>query len=188
MELRNETAINVAGLLRTMTGGSRTYELHLDAFPLGDGLIARDVEGEVRLTRLRDAVIAAVRVAGRVPLECVRCLRIYDQSFATEYSEEYRQTVDLRSGAELEPKSDEDEDTALIDENHELDLAETLRQEILVALPMRPDCGEICPGPGSLRPDLVETDEGDARLAALAQLLGEDSVDEEKLERDGSGG
>ena len=34
-----------------------------------------------------------------------------------------------------------------IDENHELDLREPLRQEILVALPMRPDCGPDCPGP-----------------------------------------
>ena len=62
--------------------------------------------------------------------------------FAVEFNEEYRQTVDLRTGLGIAAAADQDADTALIDENHELDLADVVRQEILVALPMRPDCGE----------------------------------------------
>jgi uncharacterized protein len=177
MDLRNETAINVAGLLKAPTGSGRAFALRLDRFPLDNEAVAEELDGDVRLTRLRDGVMARVRAGGRVALECARCLRVYDQPFAAEFAEEYRQTVDVRTGLGLEPGADEDEETSRIDENHELDLADVLRQEILVALPMRPDCGEVCPGP-----DPVAADEpappapGDDRFAALASLLGEDDA------------
>lgn len=186
MDLRNDTAINVAGLLKGNFGDRRRYALALDRFPLDEGLVAEGVAGEVRLTRLRDAVMAAVEVTGAVAMECSRCLRQYDQAFSASFSEEYRQSVDLRSGVELPPAEDDDADTSLIDENHELDLAEALRQEILVALPMRPDCGDECPGPAVLGAD-VQLDDAvapeaepavDGRFAALAGLLDDENDDD----------
>ena len=65
-----------------------------------------------------------------------------------------------------------DDDRFSIDENHELDFSEPLRQEILVSLPMRPACGDDCPGP-----DVLEAGDDEAvddRLAALAILLDDD--------------
>ncbi|CAA9558241.1 MAG: hypothetical protein AVDCRST_MAG59-2430 [uncultured Thermomicrobiales bacterium] len=180
-EIRNDTAVNVAGLLKGATGAVRTYRLVLDRFPLDDELVADDVVGDVRLTRLRDGIIAKVAVEGTVELECARCLREYDERFATAFDEEFRQMVDVRTGIDLLPNGDEDDHTAWIDENHELDLGEVLRQEILVALPMRPDCGERCPGPGVLVVGAAEDAPAnravDDRLAALALLLG-DEMDE----------
>lgn len=178
-ELRNETAVNVVGLLKAQTGATRSYHLVLDELVADGEAIARDITGDVRLTRLRDTVIARVAATGVAPLTCARCLREYDQPFAVEFDEEYRQTVDVRTGIDLLSDSDlqvqDEELISRIDENHELDLREPLRQEILVALPMRPDCGAECPGPDVLEagePD--ETDGVDARLAALASLLGDD--------------
>lgn len=166
-QLQNDTAINVAGLLKGQIGQVREFALALDRFPLDDGLVADDVAGTIRLTRLHDGVMARVAASGAVDMECVRCLRRYRQPFDVEFNEEYRQTVDVRTGAEVEV--DMDEDTARIDDNHLLDIGEVLRQEIVLALPMRPDCGEQCPGP-----DLVDDGEEpvvDDRLAALASLL-----------------
>jgi uncharacterized protein len=116
-----------------------------------------------------------------VPLTCARCLREYDQPFQVAFDEEYRQTVDVRTGVGLGSELSDDEQS-LIDENHELDLREPLRQEILIALPMRPDCGADCPGPDVLGAgDDEEPGEAiDERLAALASLLGDD----ETVERD----
>ncbi len=170
LELRNETAVNVVGLLRLGTGEKRHYRLLLDRFPLGDGLQAEDIEGEVRLTRLRSGIIADVTASGVAKLECVRCLRAYDQEFSVSFAEEYLPSVDLRTGMQLEPGEDEDEDTSLINENHELDLAEVLRQEILVSLPMRPFCGDMCPGPDALESGDSE-EPTDSRFSALAGLL-----------------
>lgn len=177
LDLHNDTAINVVGLLKGPVGTARRYGLRLDRFPLAADVAAVDMLGETRLTRLRDGIMAAVEVAGTVELECVRCLRAYAQPFVAEFAEEYRPTVDVRTGAGLDEVAvlDDDAVAATIDENHELDLGEVLRQEILVALPMRPDCGEDCPGPESLlgAPPAAPRDE---RFAALERLLEDESA------------
>lgn len=175
-ELRNETAVNVAGLLKAQVGAARVYDLVLDALVADDEIVARDLTGVVRLTRLRDGVMAHATAEGVATLTCVRCLREYEQPFAIELDEEYRQTVDVRTGIDLDGVGEDDEQTSRIDENHELDLREPLRQEILVSLPMRPDCGEECPGPDVLAAGDAddEADAVDDRLAALASLLGEE--------------
>lgn len=174
-ELRNETGVNVAGLLKGQIGETRTYRLTLDRFDTDGESVARNVEGSVRLTRLRDGVMASFDVAGVAPMTCVRCLQEYDQPFQVAFDEEYRQTVDVRTGLGLGAVVSEDEQGSLIDENHEIDLREPLRQEILVALPMRPDCGPECPGPDQVDAEGENADEAvDARLAALASLLGDE--------------
>ena len=170
-ELRNDTAVNVAGLLKGQTGAARAYRLLIDAFDLDEGTVARDIDGELRLTRLGEGILASVEATGAVPMSCARCLREYDQTFTVAFDEEYRQTVDVRTGADLGDEGSGDEAFSRIDENHELDLREPLRQEILEALPMRPDCGAECPGPDVLEVGDDENEGVDERLAALASLL-----------------
>ena len=184
-ELRNDTAVNVVGLLKGQTGATRSYRLLLDTFEADGETIAQDISGDVRLTRLRDAIIASVSAAGVVPMICARCLREYDQPFEVDFDEEYRQTVDVRTGFDLGGEPIEEDLVSRIDENHELDLREPLRQEILVALPMRPDCGSECPGPDLLEvggEDGASDDPVDERLAALANLLADDQVMERERE------
>jgi uncharacterized protein len=173
-KLRNETAINVAGLLKGQIGSTRSYRLLLDSFTADGETIARQIEGDVRLTRLRDGVLVSVQASGISPLECARCLREYEQLFEIDFDEEYRQTVDIRTGVELGVDVEDQEQVSLIDENHELDLREPMRQEIVIALPMRPDCGPDCPGPDQVQGEDEAEGEVDARLAALASLLGDD--------------
>jgi len=170
MDLHNETAVNVAALLKEQVGATRTYPLTLDRLPLDSDLFAEDVSGQVKLTRLSDEIIASIRARGTVTLECQRCLRPYPQPFRTQFDEEFREAFDVRTGAGMKSGREDDERFA-IDENHELDFAEPLRQEILVSLPMRPACGEDCPGPDVLEAGDAEAD--DDRFAALASLLDE---------------
>jgi len=182
-ELRNDTAVNVVGLLKGQTGATRSYRLLLDTFEADGETIAKDIIGDVRLTRLRDAIIASISAAGVAPMTCVRCLREYEQPFEVDFDEEYRQTVDVRTGVEMDGEPVADELFSRIDENHELDLREPLRQEILVVLPMRPDCGPDCPGPDVLEvggDDGASDDVVDERLAALASLLADDRVNDKE--------
>lgn len=171
--LNNETLLNVAALLREPVGSTRSYRLHLDTFPLTEETTAENIDGTVRLTRLRDSIMVDVRATGRAVLACVRCLREYPQPFRTKFSEEFHQTVDLRTGVPLDMEAPLSDDDATIDESHQLDLAEVLRQEILLALPMRPECGPDCPGPDVT--EVGETAPVDERLAALSKLLDNDS-------------
>jgi uncharacterized protein len=169
MDLHNETGVNVAALLQEPVGSSRSYPLRLDAFPLDDELLAVDVAGTVKLTRLSDEIIAWIRVTGGVELACLRCLRRYSETFSADFSEEFRIAHDVRTGNGI--AATDDDERFDINENHELDFGEALRQEIIVALPMRPACGTDCPGPDVT--ETVDDEPIDDRFASLAQLLDE---------------
>lgn len=169
--LINDTAINVVGLLQSEIGDHREYVFRLDSLPLGVDLTARHVAGGIRLTLLRDRILADVVASADVDIECVRCLRTYSQPARAELAEEYWQTVDVRTGYVVDPVEAviEEEERFTIDDNHELDLREALRQHLVLALPMKPDCGDECPGP----PGVATKDDSsiDHRFAALADLL-----------------
>ena len=63
VELVNDTVINVAALLRELTGATRDYRFRLDRFQLDADLAAVGVDGRVRLTRLSDAILVSVNAA-----------------------------------------------------------------------------------------------------------------------------
>lgn len=175
IHLRDETQLNVASLLKEEVGARRDVHIELASFPLDEDLVARNATGEIRLTRITSGILAQGQVSGDVELECARCLREYDQPFRTEFAEEFHQTVDVRNGAGVGPQvaAGEDDEIAFeINDTHEMDMMELLRQWILLELPMRPDCGSECPGPPAMATDPEA--EVDSRFAALEQLLGED--------------
>lgn len=179
IQLHDETRLNVASLLMEDVGARRDVHIELGSFPLDEDLVARETTGEIRLTRIQTGILASGQVSGVVELECARCLQEYDQPFRTSFAEEFHQTVDVRNGGGVTPPrgqrvapDDDDEIPFEINDAHEMDMTELLRQWILLELPMRPDCGEACPGP----PAMAEDPEAqvDSRFAALEQLLGED--------------
>ncbi|MCC6674438.1 MAG: DUF177 domain-containing protein [Thermomicrobiales bacterium] len=173
MDFYNETAVNVATLLQEPVGSSRTYPLHLDRLELDSDLVATGIDGAVRLTRLSDEILANVEATATVDLVCLRCLEHYEQPTKTRFQEEFRVAYDVRSGVAVR-ESDDDERFSITDA-HELDIREPLRQELIVSLPMRPDCGTACPGPPAIADD--GKDEIDHRFAALGSLLNGENED-----------
>lgn len=175
MQLKNDTRINVAQLMKEDVGAYRRYDVALDWFALDEDIMARDVTARVRLTRVGDGLLASGTIAGTAILECVRCLEMYDQPFAAEFDHEYRPSIDVRSGipvAQPEPA----EEMGAIDEAHELDLMEPFRQVALLDLPIKPICREDCPG--IVRPDEDGAEAGDQRLRMLRELLeGDETVE-----------
>jgi uncharacterized protein len=167
MNLYNETAVNVATLLQEPVGASRVYTFHVDRLELDNDLVASDINGTLRLTHLSDEILANVEATATVALTCLRCLEMYDQTTKTRFQEEFRVAYDVRSGAEV--RSNDDDERFAINDAHELDIREPLRQELIVSLPMRPDCGDRCPGPPAIDDDGEE--EIDNRFAALGALL-----------------
>lgn len=168
--LINDTVVNVAQLLKEPVGSTRVVDFHLDEFPLAPDITSHDVEGEARLTRVVTGILADGRVRGQARLECVRCLELYDEEFSTEFDGEFRPSVDVRSGLPL--PLPEDEEIFVIDNNHELDLGELLRQVVIIALPMQPICGDDCPG--IPLPEGGDEEPEDNRLSVLERLLQED--------------
>jgi uncharacterized protein len=178
MQLKNDTVINVAQLMKEDVGASRKYELALDRFSLDDDLIAKDVRANLRLMRITRGILASGRISGLALVECHRCLEMFEQPFETDFDHEYRPTIDVRSGL-LVDQPNPDEELGLIDEAHELDLSEPMRQVAILDLPIKLICGEQCPGLGENVGD--DEDDIDRRLEVLEDLLGpEDDATTEK--------
>lgn len=186
-EIVNESRINVASLLQEPVGNVRNLRFRIDSFSLDDDLFANDLDADVRLTRLRHHVLVDGTVRANVALECVRCLTTFEQAVEAPLSEQFRQSHDVRSGADIsehremdgEDLEDDDEESFVIDEGHEMDLAEAFRQNLVLALPMVPVCGDLCPGP----PDqpgagASSTEEREGQFDVLSRLLDEDDTED----------
>jgi uncharacterized protein len=178
----NDTRLNVASLLMEPVGATRDVAFAFTTFKLDEDLKARDVTGSIRFTRLQNQLLASGQLEGTVALECVRCLDEYDQEFVAKFTEVFRQSVDVRTGATIPDEEfedtleeDDEEETGFnIDENHHLDVGEAVRQWILLSLPMRPNCGANCRGP--LLTSTESEDAVDSRFAGLADLLGDEDA------------
>jgi uncharacterized protein len=168
-DLSNDTVVNVAALLREQTGATRLYRFTVDHLRLDDDLDAVGLSGSVRLTRLSDAILVSVNGESSVELECQRCLEQFSLPVSFAFTEQFRIAYDVRRGTAIEGEIEAEDERPEISENHELDFSEPMRQEIIVALPMRPVCGPDCPGP----PDFSEAgdDEDSGQFSALAALL-----------------
>lgn len=179
IDLVDDTRLNVASLLLEPVGGTRDLRLTLGDLVLDDDLIAHDIAATARLTRLKSQILVDADITGVIPLQCAACLKEYDQLFAVTFTESFRQSVDVRSGAQLSSRQnalangdEDDEPGFVIDDSHQIDLVEAFRQWILLAIPMQPTCGPDCPGP-QLR--FLEREEApDPRFGQLADLLVDD--------------
>lgn len=174
--------LKISSLLLEDVGGMRKVNVELASFPLDEELTARNVMAEILLTRLNTGIIAQGSIEGVVDLECVRCLNQYEQPFSTRFTEQFREVTDIHGGHRGSPDREEDDEWDEADEElafeindaHEIDLTEMLRQWIVLALPMTPVCGPDCPGPQEI--DNGPEEAVDDRFAALQQLL--DNEDE----------
>lgn len=174
--LYNDTIINIAQLLKENVGASRRYVLRLDWFALDQDIMARDVEADAKVTRINTGVLVTGHTSGTALIECVRCLEMYEQPFADEFDQEYRPTIDIRSGVPV-TQPEPNEEIGAIDDMHQLDLAEPIRQVAIVSLPIKPICREECPGlPEQAALALGSADE---RFEALERLLREETVADE---------
>ncbi|HLZ26060.1 MAG TPA: DUF177 domain-containing protein [Chloroflexota bacterium] len=172
-------SVNVSQLLLASLGTVREFDF---SEPLADALgelhLRGPVRGHAKLTRTPDGILVHSEHAGIASLECARCLEEALTSFEGVFDEEFLPGIDIRTGLPLHvPGQDEQ---PLIDEHHELDLDEVLRQSILTSLPLRPLCSATCPGlcafcgqrlegPHQPHPEeLRDDDEASASIAAAS--------------------
>jgi len=170
LRVQDDTSIHVAQFLQEGVGATRQTRIVLDQLSLDDGLHAQAITAQVKLTRIPSGILASGQLTAGVTLQCIRCLEEFTETVGADFADEYRPSVDVLTGAVLAPAEDDEEEAeySTIDDQHLLDVRESLRQALVLWLPMAPLCREECPG----LPELLETqNEGDARLAVLATLL-----------------
>jgi uncharacterized protein len=141
--------INVAQLLKEAIGSVRDYEVSdtIDVNGDGNGSLVR---GKVSLIRTDRSILVKGVLDTEVELTCSRCLSLFNCPLTLVIEEEYFPIIDVVSGVALSLR--DEPGCFTINERHELDLSEALRQCALLAIPMKPlcrqDCAGLCPNCG----------------------------------------
>jgi uncharacterized protein len=133
--------INVSQLLKSPIGSTRDYEVREVVDIVGGESM---VEGKVSLVRTDRGILARAELHTEVEVTCSRCLSLFNCPLTLNIEEEYFPTIDVVSGISL--SLPEEPECFTIDEHHELDLTEAIRQYVLLAIPMKPLCREDCAG------------------------------------------
>jgi uncharacterized protein len=166
---------NVASLLRSAPGTERRYPIENLEMDIAEDLrLARPIDGEVRLSRTGRSILARAHLSTAIEGYCSRCLNPVVATIDVDIEEEVLPSIDIDSGL---PVNREDEPDALrLDDHHELDLGEQVREAISLAEPIsllcRPDCRGLCLVCGvdlnTVTDHTHPEDTIDPRLAALA--------------------
>ncbi len=113
----------------------------------GEARIVGPVTGEVRFQRANQGILATGTFHARLELQCGRCLTHFEQDLDAAFSDMFYPTIDVVTGTPM-PTVDH-EPGFVIDARHHLDLSESIRQQIILDLPMSPicraDCAGLCP-------------------------------------------
>jgi uncharacterized protein len=137
--------VNVSQLLLSGLGTVRELDF-AESLPglEGELHLRGPVTGHVRLIRTSDGILVHSEHVAFVNLECARCLDEAVAEIEGVLDEEFLPSTDIRTGLPVEvPVFDEQ---PVINDHHEIDLDEVLRQNILTNLPLRPLCEPACPG------------------------------------------
>jgi uncharacterized protein len=167
---------NVASLLQAAPGTERRYAIEpLEMDIAEDVKLAKPIEGEVRLSRTGRSIIARAHVSTALDAYCSRCLTPVVAPLDLDIEEEALPSIDIATGLPVD--LDAEPDALRLDDHHELDLGEPIREAISLAEPIallcRPDCRGLCLVCGIDLNSVTEhshADDGiDPRLAALAE-------------------
>ncbi len=138
---------NVSQLLLEGPGATRDFDFD-EPFPdPADELHLRGpISGHAHLTRTSEGILAHSDYHACVVLECSRCLEEATAQVDGDLDEEFLPTSDIRTGMPISLPEGTEDDQPLINERHEIELNEILRQNILTNLPLQPLCEAACPG------------------------------------------
>jgi len=140
-------AVNVAQLLKLLPGAVREFTFsELIDDPDGELHLHEPVRGRARLTRTSDGILVDVTYRTVVDAECARCLDPAVARVQGSFAEEFLPTNDVRTGLPARTVDEEEREQPRIDENHEIQLDDLLRQDILTGTPLQPLCSPDCPG------------------------------------------
>ena len=167
---------NVATLLRSAPGTERRYPVeNLEMEIAEDMRLAQPIEGEVRLSRTGRSILARAHLTTAIEGYCSRCLTTITAPLEVDIEEEVLPSIDIDSGLPVNPA--DEPDALRLDDHHELDLGEPIREAISLAEPIsmlcRPDCRGLCLVCGVDLNTVTEHEHAeetvDPRLAALAE-------------------
>lgn len=142
--------IDIAEVLRTI-GMHYVHQIAIPAIgcfdpETGDVPVSGKVEGKISLTNSGAILILRGKATANVWLPCARCLRPYEERLAVVLEEEYDLVADNTATRHEDVVAVDQNVTAPVIEGTVLDVAELLRQSLILAEPLQPYCGDTCEG------------------------------------------
>ncbi len=161
--------------LRRVIGREAEYRFTQQIEPLelgGDSITFSPAEVDVKMLNSGESITGYFKVHTEAQMVCSRCLEPFSEPVDIEFSVTYQYTASLE---ESEPEGDED---VVFYEGDLIDVSDDVRQQVVLALPMKPictpDCKGMCASCGknlnNEACDCVKEDV-DVRLAVLKDLL-----------------
>jgi uncharacterized protein len=137
--------------------------------------LSSPVNVKLKLINTGRTVLVTGTLNTNVKMMCCRCLKEFDQTVSVNIDEEYAKIQAIREIAEEEAENvDEgieikDEDIVFeISEDNIIDLSEAIRQNLILALPIKPLCDKACKGIKLEAPKKIKV--VDPRLEKLKQF------------------
>jgi len=138
---------NVAQLLKEPTGATREYDLVDDLSGLDPDLDPLNpLVGTIHVLRTHSGLLVTGELSTALRITCNRCLAPLAMPVRFWLEESFRPLTEVSTGRYIHPDefegSEEDlqDEALLINEQHILNIAEVVRQNIWLALPMYPTC------------------------------------------------
>jgi len=137
--------INLTELLRRVGNEADVKMEEKVSFP-EDGLtLIRPVKVDVHLVNTGDSVWLSGTLETEAELECSRCLKKIKTPLSAKIEEEYSKHPP-QAAAKKEIELGEKDFVFPIEKDNSLDLDETIRQNLLLALPIQTLCQQECKG------------------------------------------
>jgi uncharacterized protein len=132
-------------LLQDSAGATRTYQVSGVTIDPGEGLrLADPIEGRVELARTNRGLFVRARFTTSLEAECSRCLREIEVPLELEVEEEALPSIDITTGQPVDIGAEPD--VLRLNDHHEVELEQTVREAIQLAEPIAPLCEEACRG------------------------------------------
>jgi uncharacterized protein len=132
---RDLLRLNVGFIIHQNVGYSRDFPINIPVYSFPPDLQLEDLQGVVKVTRAAQGLLLQARFQAIVRSECVRCLTVFPQQIDVDFTELYAFTQNSTTDLEL-----------LVPESGKINLEPLVREEMLLAVPIRALCSENCKG------------------------------------------
>lgn len=102
------------------------------------------VKVDLHLTNVGGSVFVRGTIKTELELECSRCLKPYNLPVTAQIEEEYSLSMPEKTGKDVELH--EEDFVYPIEKDNSINLSETIRQNLLLTIPIKTLCSANCPG------------------------------------------
>ncbi len=127
--------LKLGSFLPQSAGYKRDFTFEQEEIRLTEELLLRQLKGKVTVTRTQQGLLLQGKFTGNIRLQCVRCLEPYDHQLHWELVELY-----------VFNRRDALKDDLIFPDNAQIDIAEFLREDALLDIPINPICKADCQG------------------------------------------